>query len=288
MIATEPEVPSPPANGPKLLAKPGLSPGLVHQLFRMPEASDMKRAGILVSGEDRVPFLQNLVTNNIERLSDGPIYSALLTPQGKFLIDFFLLQREDGILIDVKPECAGDLFRRLVLYRLRSKVEVREVPIRVERGIENKPTGAFDDPRHPALGWRFYDNTERCPGISPDWNFIRVRNCIPETLIELVPNQTYILEAGFERLNGVDFHKGCYVGQEVTARMRHKSQLRKRLATVRISGETRAGKEIIQNDRIVGVVLSQSRGLAIAYLRFDRLGAGPMQSGSASIEMIGN
>ncbi len=254
----------------------------------MHERPDEQRAGILVSGDDRVAFLQGLVTNNVELLADGLMYSALLTPQGKFLTDFFLLEHEDGILLDVNARCVNDLSRRLAMYRLRTKVEINEVPVWVERGIDEKPPSAFDDPRHPALGWRCYENIHRKPRPSPNWDFIRVRHCIPETMIELIPKQTYILEAGFERLSGVDFHKGCFVGQEVTARMRHKTRIRKWLATVRIDGAAPVGQKITQNERSVGVLHSQSNGFAIAYLRFDRLSADPMKSASASIELIGN
>lgn len=246
----------------------------------------MKRSGLRITGEDRTEFLQGLFTNDIERVSEGLVYSALLTPQGKYLADFFLMERDGGIIIDVKAECADDLRRRMTMYRLRSNVQITEERICVMRGIGKRPTGALDDPRHPSLGWRLYGQAGNVPEGGTDWDSIRVRSCVPESLVELVPNQTYILEAGFDRLNGVDFRKGCFVGQEVTARMRHKTRLRKGLVTVRIDGEAPIGQEVTQDGRSVGVLYSQSNGYAIAHLRFDRLKSSTMQAGSASIERI--
>ena len=118
-----------------------------------------------------------------------------------------------------------------------------------------------------------------------DWDAIRVRHCIPETSIELTPD-SYILEAGFEALNGLDFKKGCYVGQEVTARMKHKTELRKGLRVVEISDTAPVGTEIQSNGKPVGTVFTQSKGKAIAYLRLDRA-QGDMQAGAAIVRLSG-
>ena len=141
------------------------------------------------------------------------------------------------------------------------------------------------DPRHPALGWRLYTDT---PGAeSPvDWDAIRVEHCIPETGIELIPNDTFILEAGFERLHGVNFRKGCFIGQEVTARMKHKTELRKGLTTVSVDGTAPVGTPITADGKTAGTLFTQSGGRAIAYLRFDRAGA-DMQAGEATVHWHG-
>jgi folate-binding protein YgfZ len=116
-----------------------------------------------------------------------------------------------------------------------------------------------------------------------DWDAIRVRHVIPESGIELVPDETYILEAGFERLHGVDFRKGCYVGQEVTARMKHKTELRKGLVGVRIDGSAPVGTEILGEDgKSAGTLFTQSGGHAIAYLRHDRA-TGQLSAGQARV-----
>lgn len=226
---------------------------------------------LAVSGADRVEFLQGLVTNKV---GDAPAWAALLTPQGKYLADFLVVPDGERLLVDVDARLADDLLRRLTMYRLRSKVEIAATDLTVARGTGAAPEAAILDPRHAALGWRLYGaNGED----GSDWDAIRVEHCIPESLVELIPNETFILEAGFERLHGVDFRKGCYVGQEVTARMKHKTELRKGLVTVGIAGAAPIGTPILMQDgREAGRLFTQSGGRAIAYMRLDRMGEGLM------------
>ena len=226
------------------------------------------RKVLSITGADRHGFLQGLITNDVAKLDDGLVYAALLTPQGKYLADFLLKEQGDAILLDVSDVLADELTRRLSMYRLRADVEISISNVRVSQGTGPSPDGALPDPRHPALGWRAYDSDAPFDD-GTDWTAIRVANCIPETGVELTP-ETYILEAGFERLNGVDFRKGCYVGQEITARMKHKTELRKGLAVVSITGSAPIGCEITSDGKSVGTLFSQSGGQAIAHLRFDR------------------
>lgn len=240
------------------------------------------RAVIGLTGSAASGFLQGLVSNDLRVLERGPgiVWAALLTPQGKYLADFFVVNTGDRLLIDVKDGLAAGLLRRLSMYRLRADVQMAPADVPVTRGLGPAPEGAFADPRHPALGWRAYG----LPGGDPvvDWDAIRVEHLIPETGIELIPDDSYILEAGFERLHGVDFRKGCYVGQEVTARMKHKTELRKGLARVRIDGDAVPGSEITAEDKPVGVLHTRAGNRALAYLRFDRA-TGPMQAGTARL-----
>ena len=227
-----------------------------------------------LSGPDTAEFLQGLVTNDVRR---APIYTALLTPQGKYLADFFIIPDGDGFLLDVPAEQADDLLRRLTMYRLRAKVEITEDPRPVTRGTGPAPEGAIADPRDPALGWRGY-------GLgaddATDWDAIRVEHLVPEAGVELIPNDSFILEMGFERLHGVDFRKGCYVGQEVTARMKHKTELRKGLARVALDAAVPPGTPILTADgREAGTIFTQSGGRGIAYLRFDRMAEGMHAAG---------
>ena len=241
----------------------------------------MSRAVYEFSGEDAESFLQGLITNDIARLDQGLLYTALLTPQGKYLADFFLLRHEGKIHLDVDASIATGLIQRLNMYRLRADVTISETELQVSRGTGPAPEGAHDDPRHPDLGWRLYGS---CAGEDgSDFDAIRVTHCIPETGIELTPD-TFILEAGFERLNGVDFRKGCFVGQEVTARMKHKTELRKGLRTVQIAGVAPVGTAITANGKPAGTVFTQSGGQAIAYLRFDRA-SGAMEAGDAVVSI---
>ncbi|MGN7869432.1 CAF17-like 4Fe-4S cluster assembly/insertion protein YgfZ [Paracoccus sp. 22332] len=236
----------------------------------------MTRQIIRITGEDRVPFLQGLVSNDVAR---APCWAALLTPQGKYLADFLIVPDGDALLIDVDARLADDLMRRLSMYKLRSRVTLEATGMTVARGTGPAPDGAIPDPRHPALGWRLYGGTG---DDGTDFDAIRVQHAIPETLVELIPNETFILEAGFERLHGVDFRKGCYVGQEVTARMKHKTELRKGLTRLRIEGSAPVGTPIAADGREVGTLFTQSGGHALAHVRFDRLGPG-MQAGAARL-----
>ena len=241
------------------------------------------RAVIGVEGADALGFLQGLVSNDLRPLekAEGLVWAALLTPQGKYLADFFVVNAAAGLLIDVKHDIAPGVLRRLGLYRLRADVQLTPLALVVTRGLGVVPPGALADPREAALGWRRYDGAA---GGDPaiDWDRLRVEHLIPETGIELIPDESYILEAGFERLHGVDFRKGCYVGQEVTARMKHKTELRKGLARVRIEGAAPVGSEITAEGKAVGQVFTQSGGRALAYLRFDRA-EGEMQAGEARL-----
>ncbi|NVO27433.1 folate-binding protein YgfZ [Donghicola sp. C2-DW-16] len=235
-----------------------------------------------ITGPDARDFLQNLVSNDMNRLKDGAMYAALLNPQGKYLADFLLVPQGDAILLDVAEPLAAGLVQRLSMYKLRANVQISESALQLSRGTGEPPEGAVMDPRHPALGWRLYSDTAGDDGS--DWDAIRVAHCIPETGIELTPD-TYILEAGFERLNGVDFRKGCYVGQEVTARMKHKTELRKGLMTVAIDGTAPVGTDILTADgKTAGTLFTQSGGQAIAYMRFDRAD-GPLSAENASISV---
>ncbi len=255
---------------------------------RADTAMSADRSLLSVSGADRRGFLQGLVTNDISRLDRGLVYAALLSPQGKYLADFLMLERDDAIVLDVRSSLSEELARRLGMYRLRAAVQIAPSGLSVGRGVGPPPDNALPDPRHPALGWRLYsehaDSGRDSGGERIDWDNLRVTYCIPETGIELTPD-TYILEAGFERLNGVDFRKGCYVGQEVTARMKHKAELRKGLVIVSVEGEAPVGCSITSDGRTVGTLFTRSGGRALAHLRFDRA-KGVLRAADATVRRM--
>lgn len=241
----------------------------------------MARRIFEITGTDAEHFLQGLVTNDLAKLDRGLVYTAMLTPQGKYLADFFLLRRGDAILLDVDDSLADGLVQRLSMYKLRADVRITETNLQVYRGTGDKPDGALPDPRNDALGWRLYGSEAGDDGT--DFDAIRVAHCIPESGVELTPD-TLILEVGLERLNGVDFRKGCYVGQEVTARMKHKTELRKGLTTVAVEGAAPAGTAIITPEgKQAGMLYTQSGGRGIAHLRFDRAVPG-MTAGDAGVD----
>jgi tRNA-modifying protein YgfZ len=237
-----------------------------------------------VTGKDALPFLQGLLSNDVLPLGKAPgiVWTALLTPQGKYLADFFVVQTVSTLLIDIADHLAPATLRRLTMYRLRADVQLTAVNLPIARGLDPMPAGALPDPRHPALGWRAYGMAGDDPVI--DWDAIRVANLIPDSGRELIVDDSYILEMGFERLHGVDFRKGCYVGQEVTARMKHKTELRKGLAQVRLEGIATEGTEITADGKPVGMLHTVAGNLALAYLRLDRA-SGPLRAGEATVTL---
>ncbi|MBT9385616.1 folate-binding protein [Pseudooceanicola sp. CBS1P-1] len=243
---------------------------------------EISRRVLRLTGADAHHFLQNLVTNNIDRLPEGPVYAALLTPQGKYLADFILLAEGDAILLDCAEALAAPLMQRLSMYKLRADVKIAETDLKVRRGTGPAPEGAVSDPRDPALGWRLYGPEGGDDGT--DWAALRVAHAIPASGLELTPD-TYILEAGFERLHGVDFRKGCYVGQEVTARMKHKTELKKGLVRVTIEGSAEPGTPILSGDKPAGQLYTQAGGAALAHLRFDRM-QDELSAGTARIRAL--
>jgi len=243
------------------------------------------RTVLTISGKDRETFLHGLVTHDVGGPGSDLVWSALLTAQGKYLADFFLLNRGEEILLDVKTDIAPALAQRLSMYRLRADVAIADSGLTVVRGLGDTPPEAWPDPRHPALGWRSYGGQGGAPEI--DWDAIRVAACVPETGVELIPDDSYILEMGFDRLHGVDHRKGCYVGQEVTARMKHKTELRKGLVTVTVAGQAEPGTPVEDADgRVAGTLFTRSGGLALAHLRYDRA-TGPLKAGEAMVNWDG-
>ena len=252
------------------------------------------RAVLRVSGADAREFLQGIVTNDVASIDGAPVYAALLSPQGKYLFDFIMVADGADILLDVAAERAPALVQRLSLYRLRADVTIEPAGLTVVVGEGDAPDAPilFTDPRHPELGWRAIveDPAGFCAGVKPlapeQVIARRVALGVPESGFELRPEESFILEMGFERLHGVDFHKGCYVGQEVTARMKHKTALRKGLARVEIGGDAPpSGTEIMAGEKTAGVLWTSAGGEGLAYLRFDRI-APDMTAGSARITPI--
>ncbi len=246
------------------------------------------RAVLRLSGADAREFLQDLVTNDVDKAApDRAVYAALLTPQGKYLFDFFVLADDDELLLDVAAADAPALAQRLAMYRLRRKVEIAATDLKVglvwDGGEEGVP-----DPRDPALGRRVYsiDPIEENATMA-EYDALRVKLGAPQSGVELVRDETYILEAGFERLKGVDFRKGCFVGQEIVARMKHKTELRKGLCRVSVTGEAPPpGTEVLdENGKIAGTLFTVAGGEGLAALRFDRA-EGAMRAGGATLRRV--
>ena len=171
--------------------------------------------------------------------------------------------------MDVDTDAAAPLIPRLNMYKLRADVTISETNLIVSRGLNDAPEGAVADPRDANLGWRYY-GAEDHNTDTVDWDVLRVDHKIPEMGREL-DAESYILEMGFEGLNGVDFRKGCYVGQEVTARMKHKTELRKGLVRLVSDADIPENADVVSNGKVIGRTHTSAGKRALAYLRYDRV-----------------
>jgi folate-binding protein YgfZ len=237
------------------------------------------RALIAVTGPDWRSFLQGLITQDVETLKPGELrFGALLTPQGKLLFDLFLFGLDDGCLIDVATGRRDALVRRLTLYRLRAKVEIapREGVVLAawQAPVPHGP-GWAEDPRLHLLGARGY-------GASPPHGSImtgeaaydahRLAQGVPDPDRDCPSETTYPIEADFDLLNGIDFKKGCFVGQETTSRMKRRGAIRNRMLPIRFEGPPPAvGAEVLAGELRAGEVLTGREGAAMALLRLDRI-----------------
>ncbi len=224
---------------------------------------DKNRATLAIEGEDKIDFLQALTTNNIEKVSkDGIIYTAILSPQGKYLYDFFVFSLGNNeIFIDIHQSRVVALKKFLEFYKLNSDVTISDKSCQVVLSSVQEEFFSFPDPRAKILGWRCYDFKEeivrKIKGYD-EFEINRIKSLIPETGIELIPEKSYILELNFEKIHGVDFKKGCYIGQEVTARMKHKAKLKNKLycGHIPIDPENKDDKKIYFDGKVVGEVFS--------------------------------
>ena len=238
----------------------------------MPIARLDSRALISVTGEDAKPFLHNLLTQDVETLADGELrFGALLSPPGRLLFDLFLLGQADGVLLDVAVERRDGLLQRLSMYKLRAKVAVAADDRPVFAAWPDAPAGFIPDPRTPLIGGRRYG--EATPDASEaDYDSRRLSIGLPDPTADAPQDKTYPIEADFDLLNGIDFQKGCFVGQETTSRMKRRGTIKNRMLPLDFDGPAPAfGAEVLKGDLRAGEVLSGQDGAAMALLRIDRL-----------------
>ena len=245
------------------------------------------RGILFVNGPDVKEFLQNLITNDINKVDDAnSCFSSLLSPQGKFLFDFLVIKHKKGYLIDCEKKQAEQLFNKLNIYKLRSKVEIinlsnefvvaafsyekfisfdeaKDIPGNTFKYIEDP---ILLDPRHKQLGGRLIINLEKLylslkklnlKSAEPkEYYQFSYELGIPQKNMNKLQNKLFGIECNFEELNGIDFKKGCYVGQENTARIKLKGKLYKRLLPLQlIKGELKEGSSIFNNENEIGKVL---------------------------------
>lgn len=222
------------------------------------------RALIAVTGPEARTFLQSLVTNDIEAVSpDRPVYAALLTPQGKILFDFFVIAHEAGLLLDCPRPTREVLAKRLLLYRLRAKVEIAPYDELVVLASTETGGGGVPDPRVPALGQRKLARRGENIGDASPYLAHRLALGVPEGA-DFGDGTMFALDAGLDELHALCFTKGCYVGQELTARMKHRGKDRKRLLPVEAEALS-VGEPVTCGGTAIGTVTSSygTRGFAL-------------------------
>lgn len=240
------------------------------------------RGVVALTGADAQPFLDNLVTNDLDGLAPGEArFAALLSPQGKILFEFYAVRTPDGYLLDTAKARAPDLVKRLGMYKLRAKVTVADVSDAwaVVAAWGDAPPDARDaivyrDPREAALGWRLLlpaGSAIATAGSADDYAAHRITAGVPEGDRDFGLGDAFPHEANYDKQHGVSFTKGCYVGQEVVARMQHKTVVRKRVVRVQAEQALVSGAAIRVGEAVIGAVGTTTGGAALALVRLDRV-----------------
>jgi folate-binding protein YgfZ len=275
-----------------------------------------ERGLLRIAGDDARVFLQGLVSNDVRRMDpERAIWAAFLSPQGRYLHDFFLCELDGVLILDAEAARLSDLKRRLAIYKLRSRVTIEEIgqPASVWAligdgaaaavGVRREEPGAatsfaggivFMDPRSAAAGLRAVLPGGQAAatlgaagfgqGDIQDYDRLRIRLGLPDGSRDMVVEKSLLLECGFDELNGIDWQKGCYLGQELTARMRYRGLVKKRLLPVTVEGALPPpGTPILLDGKDVGEVRSGVDGVALVSFRLDALAAIAEAGGSVSV-----
>jgi hypothetical protein len=257
----------------------------------MPIASLPDRGVVEVAGADRVAFLQGLVSNDVGQAAPGrAVWAALLTPQGKFLAEFFVLAEGARLLLDCAREAAPGLVQRLSRFRLRSQVALRDLSTEMhvhaawDGALPPEGVVAAPDPRLPEAGWRILSGTPLATNAAAeDHDRHRLALGLPDGARDMEAERSVLLEGGFDELGGVSWTKGCYMGQELTARTKYRGLLKRRLVPVAVEGPLPApGTPVLREGAEVGEMRSGRDGLGLALLRLDAL-EGPLACGGARL-----
>ncbi|MGE5477838.1 MAG: YgfZ/GcvT domain-containing protein [Bacteroidales bacterium] len=266
----------------------------------------LDRAVLSVSGDDRATFLQGLISNDIAKAGpDRAIWAAFLTPQGKFLYDLFIVEHDGAFLIDVEAGRAEEFRKKLSLYKLRAKVAIALTELSVfavmnaaALDLGDAPGAArhfgggvaYVDPRLAALGARVVlasPETLLAAGLAETdlaaWDAVRLRAGVPDGSRDMAVDKALLLENGFDELGGVDFDKGCYMGQELTARTKYRGLVKKRLLPVTIDGAAPApGTPLMAGEAEAGEMRSSWGSAGLALVRLEYLGQ-PLKGGAATL-----
>lgn len=250
------------------------------------------RGVIRISGPEAKSLLQGLITNDIELLShERALYAALLTPQGKFLFDMMIHEQAHELLLDVEKSRMQDLIRRLMMYRLRADATIEEATdLHVWAIWDGTTDNSVPDPRCEDLGHRVIAADSPIEGADVlsfrDYEEKRIKAGVPDSSRDMMVEKYFWLETDAERLNGVSFTKGCFIGQELTARMKHRTTLKKKLVPVS-ANQSLGGQEgspiTTEDGKTAGTLHSTVGNNAIAYMRLEYLD-GPFVCNGISLE----
>ncbi len=280
-----------------------------------PNIAILDHRGIVsIGGDDRRIFLQGLISQDIDKINEKQAtYGALLTPQGKFLHEFFILELGDKLVLECERDRAADLVTRLSRFKLRAKVTIEDVSDAYRIAVVFTPTApalaaselgletvagaairsamgtTFVDPRHADLGCRLIlENDADLPMAqlvkSEDYDFWRLQLGVGDGSRDFDIEKTTLLEANFDALNGVDWDKGCYMGQEITARTHYRGLVKRRLVPVQFDGPTPVrGTQVLTNGTPIGEIRSTAENRGLANMRVDALNAGDLSAGEARL-----
>ena len=253
------------------------------------------KAFFYVMGKERHEFIQGLITNDINKCNDdNAIYSAFLSPQGRFIADFFIISSGDSFLFEINKKIKNELLNKFEIYKLRAQIEIKETSAYKSLVIyENKNFDnlqligqckkieegfIYRDPRNNKMGIKgiikeekindFVSKYNLSKETISDYDFKRINNGIPDSIIDLKINKSLLLENNFDKINAIDWNKGCYIGQEITARMKYRSLLKKTLYKIIIlEGDVKKDDMIFLNDKNIGYITSINKNLGLAMLK---------------------
>jgi tRNA-modifying protein YgfZ len=236
-----------------------------------------------ITGEDRVKFLQGILSNDITKINDKTsLYACMLTPQGKYLADFFLISKGNEIIFDLPSSNSEEIIKKLNIYRLRSRIQISECTDYCAASFIKEPTInqlkssiIYSDPRSNSLGQRCYINERDINDLkthfiekAETYDQIRIDNFIPEGNKDLIPNKSFPFEYELDQLNAIDYNKGCYIGQELVARTHYLGKVRKQIVKALAQDALPPlGTEIFSGEKKIGIICSSINNKGLALVR---------------------
>ena len=257
-------------------------------MFNKKEFHKLENKSIIkIFGKDKFSFIQGIISNDVEILKrKSSIYSSILSPQGKFIVDFFLSIYKEFILLELNEDQRDQIVRKLEIYKLRSDVFIEEektisiflISNDSEENLKKLKNDylCFEDPRFKSLFKRIYifENSNKVnldeynlKKISySEYNDLRLKHSIPDFKYDIIENKSLLLEMRFDELNGISWTKGCYMGQEITARMKYRNLVKKKLFKIKINFKKKISEEIKFNEEVVGYITSHNYREGLAYI----------------------